>query len=67
MKKDTEFEFFLEHDFRKYSSKWVAISGKKIISSGKSIKKTMTEARKKSKGKETLYARIQNKHQPLIL
>lgn len=67
MKKDKDLDFLFKNDLTKYSGKWVAISNRKVVSSSKSVKKTMQEARRKSKAKETLYAKIPRKNQSLIL
>ncbi|MFH1895346.1 MAG: DUF5678 domain-containing protein [archaeon] len=67
MKKDKDLDFLFKNDLSKYSGKWVAISNRKIVSSGRNIKNTMTQARKKSRSKETLYAKIPAKNQSLIL
>lgn len=60
-------KFFIEKDFTRYSGKWVAIRNQKIIASNSNIKKTLTEAKRKSGQEQFLIAKIPAKNQVLIL
>ena len=42
-----EFEFFIHNPLNNYEGKYIAIVGKKVVSSGSSAKETWDKARKK--------------------
>ncbi|MBU2099865.1 hypothetical protein KKG83_05420 [Candidatus Micrarchaeota archaeon] len=64
---DKDSRFFLKKDFKKYSGKWVAVKNQKIISSDSSIKKALSEAKRKAGNTRFIFAKIPEKNQVLIL
>ena len=64
---DKDSKFFLDKDFSKYSGKWIAIQGQKIIASNNNIQKALSEARRKVGETQFLFTKIPEKNQVLIL
>ncbi len=64
---DSDSKFFLKKDFARYSGKWVAIKGQKIIASDANINNAISAAKKKIGTEQFLFAKIPKKNQALIL
>ncbi len=52
------YEFFLDTDLSKYAGNWVVIVNRKVVASGKDIKKMVLETRKKYPGKKPFIAKV---------
>ena len=63
---DQNYSYFLKANVGRYLDNWIAIVDKKIVSHGKSAKKTYQEAKKKFPDKSPLMAKIPSK-QTMIL
>jgi len=53
-----EFEFYLKADLNEFGGKFVAIVGKKVVSSGFNAKSVLEEAKKKFPHQRALLAKI---------
>ncbi len=66
MSKSKEFEFYVKSDLSKYSGKYVAIVGDKVVSSGENAKEVWEQAKKKFPDKTSSLAKIP-KEETLVL
>lgn len=66
-KRSGEFEFFVNTPLRRYEGMYVAILGKKVISSGTSAKEVWEKARKKNPKSLPTIAKIPKKEVMVLI
>ncbi|MEK6843935.1 MAG: DUF5678 domain-containing protein [Nanoarchaeota archaeon] len=55
---ESNYQYFMETDISNYVGEWIAICGENIIAHGKNLKRVVEEAKKNSKGKKFLLAKV---------
>jgi len=56
-----DYQFYMETNVDKYIGKWIAICEKKVISSGRDVKKVFREAKEKCGNKTPFLAKVPDK------
>ena len=55
---ELNYQYFMETDVSSYIGEWIAICEDNIIAHGKNLKRVVEEAKKNSKGKKFLLAKV---------
>ncbi len=57
----TNYDWFIEHDFSRYSGEWLVIIDKRLVAHGNDVNKILKEAKKKHPNKMPFVTKIRSK------